>query len=71
VVGFVTTLLEIGANVPWSLEVCNDAVWGQPGGDHVARAAAAMRRVLATCRARTGINEVDGPQPLDDRTEDR
>jgi sugar phosphate isomerase/epimerase len=71
VVGFVTTLLEIGANVPWSLEVCNDAVWGHPGGDHAARAAAAMRRVLATCRARTGMDAVDSAHPLDGRTEDR
>jgi hypothetical protein len=36
--------------VPWSLEVCNDDVWGRPGADHVQRAADGMRRVLDHAR---------------------
>ena len=46
-VEFFRMLIELGVDVPWSLEVCNDDVWGQPGADHVRRAADAMRRVLA------------------------
>ena len=49
-VDFVRMLIELGVDVPWSLEVCNDDVWGQPGADHVRRAADAMRRVLAEAR---------------------
>jgi hypothetical protein len=37
--------------VPWSLEVCNDDVWGHPGADHVRAAADGMRRVLEQARA--------------------
>ena len=51
-VEFVRTLLQMGVDVPWSLEVCNDDVWGQPVADHVRRAADAMRRVLDAARAR-------------------
>ena len=46
-VDFVRMLIDLGVDVPWSLEVCNDDVWGHPGGDHVRRVADAMRRVLA------------------------
>ena len=49
-VDFVRMLIDLGVTVPWSLEVCNDDVWGQPGRDHVRRAADAMRRVLADAR---------------------
>lgn len=49
-VDFVRMLIDLGVTVPWSLEVCNDDVWGQPGRDHVRRAADAMRRVLADVR---------------------
>jgi sugar phosphate isomerase/epimerase len=51
-VEFVRTLIEMGVDVPWSLEVCNDDVWGRPGADHVQRAADGMRRVLGAARAR-------------------
>ncbi len=46
-VEFVRTLIELGADAPWSLEVCNDDVWGRSGNDHVQRAADGMRNVLA------------------------
>jgi sugar phosphate isomerase/epimerase len=49
-VEFVQTLIDLGADVPWSLEVCNDDVWGRPGADHVRRLADSMRRVLADAR---------------------
>jgi hypothetical protein len=49
-VEFVRTLLDLGVAVPWSLEVCNDDVWGRPGAAHVTRAAEGMRRVLAEAR---------------------
>ncbi len=48
---FVRTLIDLGVDVPWSLEVCNDDVWGQPGADHVRRAADGMRNVLAEARS--------------------
>ena len=49
-VDFVRMLIDLGVDVPWSLEVCNDDAWGQPGADPVRRAADAMRRVLADAR---------------------
>ena len=45
--GFVGALIANGANVPWSMEVCNDDVWGQPGTDHCIAIADAMRGTLA------------------------
>lgn len=51
-VGFVTTLLTKGVHGPWSMEVCNDAVWDQPGRLHVQACADGMRDVLAEARAR-------------------
>ena len=51
-VEFVRTLIEMGVDLPWSLEVCNDDVWGRPGADHVRHAADGMRSVLGTARAR-------------------
>jgi sugar phosphate isomerase/epimerase len=50
-VEFVRTLIDLGVDVPWSLEVCNDDVWGHPGADHVRAAADGMRRVLEQARA--------------------
>lgn len=50
---FVGTLIDMGVALPWSLEVCNDDVWGKPGADHVRRAADGMRTVLAEARAHT------------------
>jgi sugar phosphate isomerase/epimerase len=50
---FVGTLIDMGVALPWSLEVCNDDVWGQPGGEHVRRVAEGMRNVLAAARAGT------------------
>jgi sugar phosphate isomerase/epimerase len=50
-VDFVRTLIDLGVDVPWSLEVCNDDVWGHPGADHVRAAADGMRRVLQQARA--------------------
>lgn len=67
-VEFVRTLIELGAEVPWSLEVCNDHVWGQPGADHVRRAADGMRRVLDQARARP---ERQGPSGHPSRTRRR
>ena len=48
--GFVAELLAMGVRLPWSLEVCNDAVWDQPAADHVRRCADGMRAVLAEAR---------------------
>lgn len=47
--GFVGALVDVGANVPWSMEVCNDDVWGQTGQpviDHCTAIATAMRSTL-------------------------
>jgi sugar phosphate isomerase/epimerase len=55
-VDFVRTLIELGVDVPWSLEVCNDDVWGRPGADHVRRAADAMRTILTQLSHRAGPN---------------
>jgi sugar phosphate isomerase/epimerase len=51
-VGFVVTLLEMGVRLPWSIEVCNDAVWDQPAAPHVQACADGMRAVLAEARTR-------------------
>lgn len=51
-VDFVETLLRIGADVPWQMEVCNDAAWEPPGGAHVQASIDGMRGVLAEARAR-------------------
>ena len=52
-VEFVRTMIDLGVDVPWSLEVCNDDVWGHPGADHVQRVADGMRRVLHEARRAT------------------
>ncbi len=52
-VEFVRTIIDLGVDVPWSLEVCNDDVWGRPGADHVRRIADGMRRVLDQARSST------------------
>jgi sugar phosphate isomerase/epimerase len=44
--GFVGVLLDLGVDVPWDLEVCNDNVWGERAADYVARCADGMRTVL-------------------------
>ena len=62
-VDFVRTLIDLGVAVPWSLEVCNDDVWGQPGGDHVRRVAEAMRRTLAEARHVHPVPGTTRPQP--------
>jgi len=67
-VEFVRTLLGLGVDVPWSLEVCNDAVWGRPGGDHVRRAAEGMRRVLAEARTGSPVLDTDRTPPTDQET---
>lgn len=52
--GFVRLLLDKGVRLPWSLEVCNDAVWEGVGArEHVQRAGDGMRSVLAAARATT------------------
>lgn len=48
VAGFVNALRDNGANVPWSMEVCNDDVWGQPATEHCTAIASAMRQALDT-----------------------
>jgi sugar phosphate isomerase/epimerase len=57
-VEFVRTIIELGVDVAWSLEVCNDDVWGQPGADHVRRAADGMRDVLSRSRTPAAIAEM-------------
>ncbi len=47
VTGFVSALIANGANVPWSMEVCNDDVWGKPATDHCIAIASAMRATIA------------------------
>ena len=51
-VDFVEALLRIGADVPWQMEVCNDAAWEAPGGAHVQASIDGMRTVLAEARSR-------------------
>lgn len=48
VTDFVQTLVDIGANVPWSMEVCNDDVWGQPATSWCTSIADAMRTTLSS-----------------------
>ncbi len=55
--GFVTTLLDLGVDRPWDLEVCNDGAWGRPAGDYVAACASGMRRVLERCLATHDADE--------------
>ena len=62
-VEFVATLLDLGVDLPWSLEVCNDDVWGRPGADHVQRAADGMRSVLAEARATSDARRNAEEQP--------
>lgn len=62
-VDFVRVLIDLGVTVPWSLEVCNDDVWGQPGGDHVRRASEAMRRTLTDARDAHGAPASARTQP--------
>lgn len=50
-VEFVSTLLDAGVDLPWSLEVCNDDNWGSPAAEPVERSAAGMRAVLASAHA--------------------
>lgn len=52
VAGFVDVLLGIGADVPWSMEVCNDDVWGNPAGAHCRAIADGMRAALDDARRR-------------------
>ena len=49
--GFVGALIAGGADVPWSMEVCNDDVWGQPGTEHCTAIATAMRDTLERVRS--------------------
>jgi len=48
--GFVGALIDSGANVPWSMEVCNDDVWGEPATAHCTAIATAMRQTLQVAR---------------------
>lgn len=54
-VEFVRTIIDLGVDVAWSLEVCNDDVWGRPGADHVRRVADGMRDVLGHSRTPTDM----------------
>jgi sugar phosphate isomerase/epimerase len=47
---FVRTLIDMGVNVPWGMEVCNDSVWGQPALAHVQAIADGMRATLVRAR---------------------
>jgi len=51
VAGFVGALIDGGADVPWSMEVCNDDVWGQPATEHCIAITAAMRTALDEAHA--------------------
>jgi sugar phosphate isomerase/epimerase len=62
--GFVTTLLDLGVDLPWDLEVCNDAAWGHPAIEHVTACADGMRNVLERCLARRA-NDRSMNQPND------
>jgi sugar phosphate isomerase/epimerase len=62
-VDFVRTLLDLGVDVPWSLEVCNDDVWGRPGADYVIRVGDAMRNVLARARDVHDVSGTSSTQP--------
>ncbi len=44
--GFVELLRAKGVDVPWGLEVCNDAAWGRPAHDHVHAIARGMRSLI-------------------------
>ena len=54
--GFVTTLLDLGVDRPWDLEVCNDGAWGRPAAEHVTACADGMRTVLERCIERSTRN---------------
>ena len=45
--GFVAAVQATGANVPWSLEVCQEDAWETDGAAFVARCVEGLRRVLA------------------------
>ena len=62
-VEFVRAMIDLGVDVPWSLEVCNDDVWGRPGADHVQAAADGMRRVLTEARHVHDAPGTSRPQP--------
>lgn len=59
-VAFAAAVLAAGTTVPWSVEVCDDSVWGRPATDHVARCGDAMRGVLVEARALLATQEGDG-----------
>ena len=44
--GFVEALRGLGADAPWSLEVCDEKAWVTDGGAHVSRCAENMRAFL-------------------------
>ncbi len=48
---FVRGLIDKGVSVPWSLEVCNDEVWGQLAFPHVMRCATGMNATLREARS--------------------
>ena len=56
VAGFVSTLLAMGVDVPWTVEVCRDdsELAGGRGHAHVMRCVEAMRGVLAAVTPRPG-----------------
>jgi sugar phosphate isomerase/epimerase len=50
---FVRVLLDLGVDVPWDLEVCNERARDRPAAEHAIACATAMRNVLKRClRAR-------------------
>jgi sugar phosphate isomerase/epimerase len=46
VAGFVSVLQDIGSQVPWSMEVCNEAAGNADPAGHARRCAEGMRRFL-------------------------
>jgi sugar phosphate isomerase/epimerase len=59
VAGFVAAILDAGSTAPWSVEVCDDAVWDLSGVEqvsgveHARRCGEATRDVLALARKET------------------
>jgi sugar phosphate isomerase/epimerase len=46
VVGFVAAVKSTGTQVPWALEVCNEAAWETDGAEFVSACVAGLRRYL-------------------------
>jgi sugar phosphate isomerase/epimerase len=61
-VEFVRTIIDLGVDVPWSLEVCNDDAWGHLDDGHVRRIADGMRAVLDEAGRRPASEQPTRPE---------